>query len=106
MTKQKLMEKINALSVSDRYQLRFRLMVWNEWKMEKLYECHDIDTVAGLLFELSLSHDVFRVGCGIRTDGLYSVTLNLCSLPPCSDTNLDAESIGAVIDFLKRQWGG
>ena len=106
MTKKKLMEEINALSVSDIDQLRFRLIVWNEWKLEKLYECHDIDTVAGLLFDLSLSHGVFRIGCGIRTDGLYSVTLSLHRCPPYLNTNLDAESIGAVIDFLKRQWGG
>ena len=106
MTKQKLIEEINALSVSDIDQLRFRLMVWNEWELEKLYECHDIDTVAGLLFDLSLSHGVFRVGCGIRTDGLYSVTLSLHSLPPNLDTNLDSESIDAVLGFLKRQWGG
>ena len=106
MTKQKLIEEINALSVSDIDQLRFRLMVWNEWELEKLYECHDIDTVAGLLFDLSLSHGVFRVGCGIRTDGLYSVTLCLHSLPLNLDTNLDSESIDAVLGFLKRQWGG
>lgn len=106
MTKQKFMDEINALSVSGLDQLRFSVVVWNEWRLERSYECHDIDTVAGLLFELSLSHGVFRVGCGINTGGLYSVTLNLHNLSPHLDTNLDSESIDAVLDFLKRQWGG
>lgn len=106
MTEQKLMEEINALSVPGNCLFRFQLIVWNEWEFEKVYECHDIDTVAGLLFELSLSHGVFRVGCSVNIGGLYSVTLNLHSLPPNWNTNLDSESIGAVLGFLKMQWGG
>jgi len=107
MTKQKFIEEINALSVSDIYRLRFCVLVWNEWKLEKTYECHDIDTVAGLLFELSLSHGVSSVGCcGIKPIGTYCVTLNLQNLHQYLNTNLDSESIDAVLDFLKRQWGG
>ena len=107
MTKQKLIEEINALSVSGLDQLRFSVVVWNERRFDRAYECHDIDTVAGLLFDLSLSHAVFMVGCyGINTGGLHSVTLSLHSLSSYLDTNLDSESIDAILDFLKRQWRG
>ena len=102
MTKQKLMEEINALSVSDLDQLRFRLMVWNEWKMEKLYECHDIDTVAGLLFDLSLSHDII----GIQAYGFPKDRYVYLSLKECvgHSSNIDKEMMDAIsrIEFWKE----